>query len=120
MEPSPARSLPSTPPWPVWKWALLTVVTLLGATITLLATGLTVMAASSTCYGIPSSQDMAEAQRTLLVVAAIALIPGALVALVARHHTRFVVSALVCAVPALLAWFNGAANPDAYVGGFCF
>ncbi len=120
MEPPAANHLPGTPPWSLWAWALLTAVTLLGATVTLVATGLTVMSASSTCYGIPNSQDMAEAQRTLLVIASIALIPGVLFAVVARHHTRFVVAAMACAAPALLAWFHGAANPDAYVGGFCF
>ena len=111
---------PSEGRWPVWAWALLVVLALLGAAVSLVAAGLAVFGNSTTCDGDPSPLQVARGQHDLLFIAFFAVLPACLAAIFVRPRIRVLVAGAVCAAPPLAIWASNLADPNAYRGSFCF
>ncbi|MEP7035659.1 MAG: hypothetical protein ABI662_09985 [Dermatophilaceae bacterium] len=106
--------------WPPWAWILLVLTSAVGSVLTTLVTAFEKWGLSSTCNDPPSPDRIHAGERELAVLCAIVLVPWLLAAVWARPRARVVVAGLVCASPAIIAILNGALNPNAFRGSFCF
>ena len=105
--------------WPPWAWPLWALGLIGGVVVVVLVTAFVGLRAGSACGEPLRPDDIANAQRTLLVVAGLAFAPWLVVALATRWRWRFVVPGLVCAAPALWQWWLGR-DPSTYADLFCF
>ena len=105
--------------WPAWGWVVLTVATLVETAAVLAVTILIGLTGSSACGESLHRADIADAQRDLLILAGIAVLPWLVAAVCIRSRWRLLVAGAVCATPALYDWFIGR-DPSAYGNIFCF
>jgi hypothetical protein len=105
--------------WPLWGWVVLILATLVETAVVLGLTILIGLTGSSACGEALRRADIAVAQRELLVLAGIAVLPWVVGAVFVRPRWRLLVAAVICATPALLDWFIGR-DPSTYGNAFCF
>ena len=117
---TPADPPPLGRAWSPWAWTLLVLTAAVGTVLTTLVTAFEMWGLSSTCNEPASPELIYTGERGLAVLRAIVLVPWLLAAVWVRPRARVVVAGLVCASPAIIALLNGAVNPNAFRGGWCF
>jgi hypothetical protein len=105
--------------WPAWGWCVLILSILAETALVLGLTILIGLTGSSACGESLHRANIADAQRDLLILAGIAVLPWAVAAVFLRPRWRLLAAAAICATPALFDWFIGR-DPSTYGNVFCF
>jgi hypothetical protein len=116
----PPEQLRKRRDWPPWAWFVLVLVTAVGAVIVALFALLIAVSGSTACGETPDPDEVAHAQRSLALLAGVAVAPWLVLSIWPRPRLRLVVAGLVCAAPAIAFFVEGAVNPDSYSLSWCF
>jgi hypothetical protein len=106
--------------WRPWAWVVLVHTTLVGTAVVLGLATLIGLSGVSVCGQPPDPREVAHAQRSLAVLALVALLPWLLAAVWVRPRLRVVVAGLVVSAPAWLSWVQGHLDPQTYSLTWCF
>jgi len=119
MEIAPVQPRTSAPRWSGGAWVLLCLSVAVYATVLTVVTLVVIWGASTTCEQTPTTQEVWQGQRALLVLLLLAATPWALLASLSKNPVRIVVAGLVASAPALFALVIGL-DADTWRGSFCF